>query len=156
MSNNQQTEKPHVKIERWELVGGAVLFGFALNHPRLGSCMVRTSSIVKVDMQARTVETLNTVYELVGDSAAALRAASKRETISAPYAAQTPAVRDERAAFEADYAKVWNAAMKDNGWLGDYTADDVKALRDGNTYGDGRTYLNARWEGWQARAKAAA
>jgi hypothetical protein len=61
------------------------------------------------------------------------------------------ALDDERAAFEADYAKVWNAALKENGWNADHTADDVKDLREGNTYGEGRDYLNARWEGWQAR-----
>jgi hypothetical protein len=69
--------------------------------------------------------------------------------------AMTDAVNDgqsERAAFEADYAMVWNAALKENGWGGGHTADDVKALREGNTYGEGRDYLNARWEGWQARA----
>ncbi|MFM0689280.1 hypothetical protein PQQ77_25120 [Paraburkholderia strydomiana] len=69
--------------------------------------------------------------------------------------AMTDAVNDgqsERAAFEADYAMVWNAAMKENGWGGGHTADDVKALREGDTYGEGRHYLNARWEGWQARA----
>ena len=58
----------------------------------------------------------------------------------------------ERAAFEADYAKVWNADMKESGWNADHTPDDVKDLREGDTYGEGRDYLNARWEGWQARA----
>jgi hypothetical protein len=47
---------------------------------------------------------------------------------------------------------VWNASMKENGWGGGHAADDVKALREGDTYGEGRDYLNARWEGWQARA----
>jgi hypothetical protein len=61
----------------------------------------------------------------------------------------------EREAFEADYAVVWNAAMIENGWNGGYTAEDVLALREGNEYGADRTYLNARWEGWQARAALA-
>jgi hypothetical protein len=71
---------------------------------------------------------------------------------------QIPAAdsQDERAAFEADYAIVWNAAMTENGWNGGHTAADVKALREGNTYGKGRDYLNARWEGWQARAASPA
>lgn len=59
---------------------------------------------------------------------------------------------DERAAFEADYAIEWNEAMRKNGWESDHTADDVKKLRDGDSYGEGRDYLNARWEGWKARA----
>jgi hypothetical protein len=73
-------------------------------------------------------------------------------------AAASPAAdsQDERAAFEADYAIEWNAAMTENGWNGGYTADDVKALREGNTYGEGRDYLNARWEGWQAHAASPA
>jgi hypothetical protein len=61
----------------------------------------------------------------------------------------------EREAFEADYAVVWNAAMIENGGNGGYTAEDVLALREGNEYGADRTYLNARWEGWQARAALA-
>jgi hypothetical protein len=74
-------------------------------------------------------------------------------SLTAPQPSPTAVALDgERAAFEADYAKVWNAAMKENGWNGDHTADDVKDLREGDTYGEGRDYLNARWEGWQARS----
>jgi hypothetical protein len=62
----------------------------------------------------------------------------------------------EREQFEADYATVWNAALKNNGWNGDHVAGDVKDLREGDTYGEGRDYLNARWEGWQARAALSA
>ncbi|MFM0044060.1 hypothetical protein [Paraburkholderia sediminicola] len=73
------------------------------------------------------------------------------------YAAPQPSalvLDDERAAFEMDYAKIWNVAMKEDGWNADHTADDVKNLREGNTYGEGRDYLNTRWEGWQARAES--
>jgi Lar family restriction alleviation protein len=62
----------------------------------------------------------------------------------------------ERERFEADYAVVWNRSMHENGWASDHTADDVRALREGDTYGEGRDYLNARWEGWQARVALAA
>ncbi|WP_321814615.1 MULTISPECIES: hypothetical protein [unclassified Paraburkholderia] len=59
---------------------------------------------------------------------------------------------DERAAFERDYVAVWNKALTDAGWTAAHTIDDVKDLREGDTYGEGRDYLNGRWEGWQARA----
>jgi hypothetical protein len=78
--------------------------------------------------------------------ARALLSASIADTAGALSAEQ------EREQFEADYATVWNAALKNNGWNGDHVAGDVKDLREGDTYGEGRDYLNARWEGWQARA----
>lgn len=62
----------------------------------------------------------------------------------------------EREAFEADYAKVWNEANNAVGWKSDHTGADVEKLRDGDSYGEDRTYLNARWEGWQARAALSA
>jgi hypothetical protein len=78
--------------------------------------------------------------------ARALLSASIADTAGALSAEQ------EREQFEADYATAWNAALKNNGWNGDHVAGDVKDLREGDTYGEGRDYLNARWEGWQARA----
>ncbi|AOJ81174.1 hypothetical protein WS86_11510 [Burkholderia savannae] len=59
---------------------------------------------------------------------------------------------DEQAAFEAHYAKMWNAAYNNTT---NHTAADVAELREGDTYGEDRTYLNASWEGWQARAASA-
>lgn len=73
-------DKPRVKIERWELAGNC-LYGHTLDHPRLGATRVRTSRTVRVDMEAREVETLNTVYELVGKSAADIKADAKRASL---------------------------------------------------------------------------
>ncbi|UWX68864.1 hypothetical protein [Burkholderia gladioli] len=66
---------------------------------------------------------------------------------------KNPATADERAAFEAAYAVKWNAAY---GNKTSHTAADVAALREGDSYGEDRTYLNAMWEGWQARTSQAA
>ncbi|WP_244126204.1 hypothetical protein [Burkholderia gladioli] len=70
-----------------------------------------------------------------------------------PVAFDEPATADERAAFEAAYAVKWNAAY---GNKTSHTAADVAALREGDSYGEDRTYLNAMWEGWQARTSQAA
>ncbi|MDH2053372.1 hypothetical protein [Achromobacter marplatensis] len=59
---------------------------------------------------------------------------------------------DEWAAFEADYAKAWNAAYENKT---SHTAEEVAALREGDGYGEENVYLNARWRGWQARAALA-
>ncbi|WP_241076037.1 hypothetical protein [Achromobacter insuavis] len=62
-------------------------------------------------------------------------------------------VADERAAFEADYAKAWNAAYDNKT---NHTAADVAKLREGDGYGEDMGYLKGRWDGWQARAALAA
>ncbi|MDR8395528.1 hypothetical protein NE850_04210 [Paraburkholderia sp. USG1] len=82
----------------------------------------------------RSNEQAATLFVLAMNAVREARAASSQ---------YQPVATDERAAFEADYAKIWNAAMKENGWNGDHTADDVKDLREGDTYGEGRDYLNA-------------
>lgn len=56
--------------------------------------------------------------------------------------------RDEREEFEAHYAAEFNKARSPEF---PFTADDVKDLRDGDSYGS-RGYLNGQWIGWQARA----
>lgn len=60
--------KPIVQIKNWVIMGN-VLFGTALNHPNGGGgeTDVRTSRIVK--REGNRVETLNTIYELIGDPA---------------------------------------------------------------------------------------
>ena len=58
------------------------------------------------------------------------------------------AERDERAAFEAHYAAEFSKARSPEYPV---TAEDVKGMRDGDSYGD-RYYLNGQWVGWQARA----
>jgi hypothetical protein len=50
---------------------------------------------------------------------------------------------DERAAFEADYAKAWNAAYKNKT---SHTAEEVAALREADGCGEENVYLNARWQ----------
>lgn len=63
-------KKPIVQIRDWGIVGNR-LFGTALNHPKTpggGESDVATSRIVS--RLGNRVETLNTIYELVGPSAA--------------------------------------------------------------------------------------
>lgn len=55
--------------------------------------------------------------------------------------------RDERADFEVSYAAEFTRVR---GHV--CTAEDIKAMRDGDHYGSGRAYLNGQWVGWQARA----
>lgn len=68
MKNKQ--EKPEVKIKDWRFFEGA-LRGTAINHPRFDpDTPVRTSTILKRPMNPKDgdrVETLNTIYVLVGD-----------------------------------------------------------------------------------------
>lgn len=66
-----QKQKPRVKITHWSIhsyeSGGEKwdqLVGIAQDHPYLGRGWVRTSKIVKSDVKNRTVETLNSIYEL--------------------------------------------------------------------------------------------
>lgn len=58
----------------------------------------------------------------------------------------------EREAFEAWYAEDANTSTGRPGWM---TAEGIAALRDGDGYGEHRTMLNGKWEGWQARAALA-
>lgn len=59
----------------------------------------------------------------------------------------TPVERDERAEFEAAYAKEFSKVRGQ-----DFTAEDIASMRDSSGgYGD-RSYLNGQWVGWQARA----
>lgn len=60
---------------------------------------------------------------------------------------ETPVERDERAEFEAAYAKEFSKVRGK-----DFTAEDIASMRDSSGgYGD-RNYLNGQWVGWQARA----
>lgn len=61
--------KPVVKIENWRIVNfpddASFLIGHVTNHPRFPpDYYIRTSKIVKMDLDFLIVETLNTVYEL--------------------------------------------------------------------------------------------
>ena len=63
-------EKPIVKIEDWQILylsnnNCLQLVGMALNHPLLGTQFIYSSKIVEIDGTSMTVETLNTLYELV-------------------------------------------------------------------------------------------
>ncbi|MCE0875938.1 Lar family restriction alleviation protein [Pseudomonas monteilii] len=56
-------------------------------------------------------------------------------------------VTDERAEFEAAYAKEFSEARGQ-----EFTANDISSMRDSaGGYGH-RSYLNGQWKGWQARA----
>lgn len=55
--------KPTVDIENAYINADGQLFGHALNHPRLGDCFVRTSSIQGID--GDKVETRNTIYNVL-------------------------------------------------------------------------------------------
>lgn len=61
-------QKQKAKIENWLIVPvleGEVLIGDVYGHPKLrDGWPIRTSLIVKVDMNKKFVETLNTVYTL--------------------------------------------------------------------------------------------
>jgi hypothetical protein len=57
---------------------------------------------------------------------------------------------DQRERFEANYVIDLNKATGK-----DYTAEQMKDLRDGDGYGEDRHYLNGRWDGWQAAEAAA-
>lgn len=61
--------KPVVKMKHWGFrqgEHGEQMTGLALDHPRLGEEWVRTSLIVKKDIERGRVETMNSIYELVG------------------------------------------------------------------------------------------
>lgn len=65
------TTKPKVKIENWHFApiwgvdSPEVLWGNCFGHPLLqDGLFIHTSSIVKKDLENKTVETLNTIYEL--------------------------------------------------------------------------------------------
>lgn len=61
--------KPVVQIKNWSIVGNRLL-GTALNHPKApngGESDVRTTRILS--QEGNRVETLNTIYELIGDGA---------------------------------------------------------------------------------------
>jgi hypothetical protein len=58
------SDKPIVKITNWSIARGH-LFGDAYEHPRFpDGTFVQTSKIVS--QEGKTVETLNTIYELIG------------------------------------------------------------------------------------------
>ena len=60
--------KPIVQIKNWSIVGNR-LFGIALNHPRApngGESDVSTTRILS--QEGNRVETVNTIYELIGDT----------------------------------------------------------------------------------------
>lgn len=64
---------------------------------------------------------------------------------------------DERALFELAYAKDWQAAspLARKHSL-EHLCSELREMRVGDTYGEGQSYLNFKWEGWQARAALAA
>jgi hypothetical protein len=68
-----ETKKAHAHLDSWVftlVAGHPVLFGTVKGHPgHQEGAHVRTSKIVKVDLQAGTAETLNTIYTL-GESLA--------------------------------------------------------------------------------------
>ncbi|WP_244103967.1 hypothetical protein [Burkholderia gladioli] len=71
-------------------------------------------------------------------------------TYSQLRAAVSPATADERAAFEAWFARTWSKDTDST-----HSADEVTAMREGEHYDS--PVLSARWEGWQAgRASQAA
>jgi hypothetical protein len=43
-----------------------VLIGYVKGHPRLGDKYIVSSSIMKLDREKAEVETLNTIYRLIG------------------------------------------------------------------------------------------
>ena len=60
--------KPIVQIKNWSIMGNR-LFGIALNHPRApngGESDVSTTRILS--QEGNRVETVNTIYELIGDT----------------------------------------------------------------------------------------
>lgn len=84
--------KPEVLISnvRYEKYGDTeVAHGYALNHPRLGETVVRTSLVVSKAEDGSCFETLNTRYILVPDAHASeaqeqmgVIPASKRESLT--------------------------------------------------------------------------
>lgn len=59
--------KPIIKIENWKIVddyGYYHLVGKAINHPNLGTTIVSTSKLLKIDFEKMQAETLNTIYLL--------------------------------------------------------------------------------------------
>ena len=59
--------KPVVRIKGWHIVGNA-LFGTALDHPRApggGESDIRSSTIIRHDLEHNEVETQNTIYKLL-------------------------------------------------------------------------------------------
>jgi hypothetical protein len=59
-----------------------------------------------------------------------------------------PSRIDERAEFEKSYAAAWSAESDET-----HTAVEIAALRNGDGYAKKYSYLNGKWEGWQARAE---
>jgi hypothetical protein len=92
--STQDTSKPRVAIRAWTLYD-TELMGDAINHPRLGYERVRTSLILKVDMDAKTVETRNTVYVLSGEGR------DYRSGTAVPAERTLPAVGSRQSAFDA-------------------------------------------------------
>lgn len=71
----------------------------------------------------------------------------KAEALLSACADPAPIEHDERAAFEAAYAREFSRIRGQ-----DITAEDIASMRDSvGGYGD-RAYLNGQWVGWQARA----
>uniref|UniRef100_UPI003F7A695F hypothetical protein n=1 Tax=Chromobacterium amazonense TaxID=1382803 RepID=UPI003F7A695F len=93
--------------------------------------------------------------QTIADLVRAARAAEP-SGVAEDAARSAPAVPDERAAFEQAYAKIWAEQTGADARRQAQMVLDLKEMRDGNTYGDGRNYLNFKWEGWQERAMLAA
>jgi hypothetical protein len=85
-----------------------------------------------------TVLMLPSIAATVAPAAAAQSDETNSEFLARKYRQSQP---DERAAFERDYVAVWNKALTDAGWTAAHTIDDVKDLREGDTYGEGRDYV---------------
>jgi hypothetical protein len=69
-AKSAESAKPEVKIHDWKILGDR-LYGLAEGHPELGTQRITSSTIQRVDHEAGTVETRNTVYRLTGKGAQA-------------------------------------------------------------------------------------
>lgn len=67
-SDDERPIKPRARIDDWVCAnGGQFLIGRVSGHPRQAEFKNEwqaTSSVIALDREARTAETLNTIYEL--------------------------------------------------------------------------------------------
>ena len=60
-------QKPEVRIENWYFKAGH-LFGNVIDHPRFAKgTFIGTSQVINHSMKTKLVETLDSLYVLVGD-----------------------------------------------------------------------------------------
>ncbi|OWT73002.1 hypothetical protein CEY04_23185 [Achromobacter sp. HZ28] len=118
----------------------------------MGAAETIAGAITKLDrLRALTPSDVSETWEEAYRELSEALYSAESQLLAAPTVPHslTVAQGDERAAFEADYAKAWNAAYDNKT---NHTAADVAQLRDGDGYGDDVDYLKGRWEGWMARA----